>query len=184
MSFGRVDKPAAPPASPKLHLVEHVLAGRRFVEITIPHTSPPLVGRLRLLTRRETVELRDGVRAALAQRGITAAAPGVLEGYPEWREETILRTAAAAVRDDSGEPLGQVQDWAELDDVQLLYVWDRYQDLEAELDPLGSRGPALTERDLAEIRAAAKAGDVGRLTSFGSYKLARFATTSVAELQT
>lgn len=182
MSFGRKDPAPGPgPASTRRHMVEHVLAGRRTVEVAVPNTVPPLVGHLRLLTRAESGAVRDEVRAELRERGITATAPGVLEGYPEWREAMIVRVVARAVRDGAGDPLGTVEDWAELDDVALVHVWERYQDLEAELDPFGERGPPLSPQDQAAILAAAKAGGVGQLMPFGSYKLARFAITMAAE---
>lgn len=182
MSFQRreIANPA-PPAAPRLHMVEQVLGGRRFLAITVPHTTPALQGRLRLLTRGEVAQVRDECRKALAAKGITAAAPGVLEGFPEWRDEMIVRTIAVAVRAvDNDEPLGSVADWSELNDVQILWCWETYQDHEATLDPFGGKGPELSEDDAREMLAAAKAADVGQLTSFGSYKLARFAITSVA----
>ena len=183
MSFHRreIAAPPAPPAS-RLHMVEQVLGGRRFVTITVPHTSPPLQGRLRLLTRAEVATVRTDCRQALAAKGITAGAPGLLEGYAEWRDEMVVRTVAAAVRAlDRDEPLGSVEEWSELNDVQILWCWETYQDHEATLDPFGNKGPELSEVDQRDLLAAAKAGDVGQLTSFGSYKLARFAITSVAQ---
>lgn len=182
MSFHRreIAAPAAASA-PRVHMVEQVLGGRRFIAVTVPHTSPPLQARLRLLTRAEVAQVRADCRRALAEKGITAAAPGVLEGFAEWRDEVIVRTVAAAMRAlDRDEPLGTVEEWSELNDVQILWCWETYQDHEATLDPFGNKGPALAEDDAREILAAAKAGDVGQLTSFGSYKLARFAITSAA----
>ena len=161
-----------------VHMVDAVMLGRRWRDVTIAGTD--LRGRMRLLTRAETAKNRDDVRAALAARGLAAGAPGVLEGFPEWREEMILRTVAVAVRDDQDEPLGTIADWSELTDVQLSALWDAYQDFETELDPFGSEGAALTASDARAILEAAKAGAIGQLMAFGSYKLARFATSSVA----
>ena len=182
MSFA---KPAGPapargPDAParKLHLVESILAGRRWRDVAVDGTD--VRGRLRLLTRAETATVRDACRQALAARGIATAAPGALEAFPEWREELILRTVAVAVRDAQDQPLGAVEDWAELDDVQLVALWDAYQDHEATLDPFGERGPPLSEADARAILAAAKGSGIGQLMSYGSYKLARFAISTVA----
>ena len=172
--------PAEPPPAARkaVHLVDAVMMGRRWRDVEVAGTE--VRGRLRLLTRAEVATVRDQCRASLAQRGITAGAPGVLEGFPEWREEMILRTVAVAVRDDQDGPLGTVEDWAELSDVQLSALWDDYQDHESALDPFGERGPELTDADLRAIAAAAKAGAIGQLMAYGSYKLARFATSTVA----
>lgn len=187
MSFARpaAGAPAAPrPDAParKMHLVESILAGRRWRDVEV--TGTDVRGRLRLLTRAETATVRDACRQVLAARGITTAAPGVLEAFPEWREELILRTVAVAVRDGQDQPLGSVEDWAELDDVQLVALWDAYQDHEATLDPFGERGPPLDADDARAMLAAAKGSGIGQLMSYGSYKLARFAISSVAPVST
>lgn len=182
--FARPAGEAAPPAAQRkaLHLVEAVLQGRRWRDVTVDRTE--LRGRLRLLTRAEVAKIRDDIRASLAARGLAAGAPGVLEGFAEWREEMILRTVATAVRDDQDQPLGTIEDWAELTDVQLSALWDTYQDFETELDPFGSQGDPLTTQEARAILEAAKAGAIGQLMAFGSYKLARFATSSVEVQQT
>lgn len=172
---GPVEDPARRKA---VHMVDAVLLGRRWRDVKV--SGADVSGRMRLLTRGELSQVRDEIRASLANRGITASSPGVLEGFVEWREEHILRTLAVAVRDADDNPLGSVDDWSMLTDVQLLELWDIYRDFEATLDPFGDQGPDLTEVEFRELLAAAKAGAIGQLMAYGSYKLARFATSTAA----
>jgi hypothetical protein len=162
-------------------LVEAVLSGVMYREVTVPRTE--VAGKMRLLRRSEETEVRMAVRRELAERfGLQDGGPGILEAYAEWREAWRLHFLARAIRDprDPERPLATVDEWATCDDVQLLALWSLYQDLEAELDPFGPTAPPLTEEEAGAIRAAAKKGDLDLLTSFGSRRLALFTRSSVA----
>lgn len=158
-------------------LAAAVLESRVYREVTVPRTAIP--AKMRLLSRTEAKAVRSASRSAVAQLGLVAAGPEV-ESLTEWREERALRTVAVAMRDPANpeRPLAGLAEWEECDDDQILALWDIYQDLAAELDPLGDSAPPLTEGELAELVAAAKKGDAGLLMSFGSRRLALFAISS------
>lgn len=169
--------PAKPAAPPRSTLAVGVLTSRVHREITIPRTS--VRGAMRLLSRSEVASVRAACRDALS-----ALATGpALEGFREWHEELAVRTLAVAVRDpdDNAEPLASLSDWQECDDEQIGAVWEWYQDLEAELDPLGADG-GLTSADVDVMLAAAKKKGGALLMSFGSRKLAAFAITLAEQL--
>ena len=179
--------PPPPPtrsSADRADLAAAVIEGRTFREVTVPGTK--VTGRLRVLSRAEARQVRADVRAALDAKGITANAPGVLEGFQEWRDERALRTVALAVRaatpvEDRDPPaLAPLSEWEQCTDVQLGALWDDYQDLEALLDPYGSNAP-LTSEEARQVVAAAKKKDGATLMSFGSHTLARFAITSASE---
>ena len=174
--------PATPPAGDRAErLVDAVLGGVTYREVIVPRTS--VKGRMRLLQRGEEALVRSECRRELAERHrIAPAAPGVLESFPEWREERILRVLAIAVRDpaDPSRPLAELDEWSTCDDVQLLALWDIYQDLEAELDPLGPSAPPLTAEEVGAIKSAAGKGSADLLMSFGSRRLALFVISTAA----
>jgi len=173
-----VPAPAATAAAreARAELAASVLDGREHRPITVPRTT--IRGALRLLTRSETKGLRAACRAYMRELGIEG--PG-LEGYVEWREEFNTRLVAIAVRhpDDHARPLADLEEWEACDDDQILAIWESYQDMQADLDPLGE-GFVLDQADADAIFAAAKKKDVALLTSYGSQKLARALSTSVA----
>lgn len=181
--FGSAPPPPPSSSTDRAELATSVIEGRTFRDVTVPGTK--VTGRLRVLTRAEARQVRADVRAALDAKGITASAPGVLEGFPEWREERALRTVAIAVRavgaadDRDPPPLAAISDWEQCSDVQLGALWDVYQDLEAQLDPFNSDAP-LTEKEAKQVESAARKGDAATLMSFGSHMLARFVITSVS----
>lgn len=172
--------PAAAVAARAQRLADAAVAGRRHRSIVVPGTS--VAGELRALTIAEASQVADDTRAALKARGIVATAPGVLEGYREWSAERILRTLAIAVRDpiDVGRALAPLDDWRELDESQVLALWEALQDWEAEIDPVGTQGDEMADDLVAALTDAAKKKAVPLLMSYGSRTLARFAVTSAA----
>jgi hypothetical protein len=156
-----------------------ILGGaREHVDVAIPGTGA--TGRLRVLTRSESLTVKAEALAAFKERGLvnhdgTIAAAAT----DDWRCEIAARHLAVAVREhDDGSPLAPLDDWRELTDEQISAPWDRYQDLRDRLDPLGADSTRLTADELAVLRAAAKKKDTVVLRSFGLHKLALFATTS------
>jgi hypothetical protein len=165
-------KPAAPAAaapSSRAALAVSVIDGRQFRPVVVPRTA--VQGVMRLVTRGEMHEIRAACRQMMAALGI---AGGGIESFPEWREEFNLRLVATAVRHPAARetPLADLEEWRQCDPDQVDALWSDYEDMAAELDPLGDRF-VLEEKELLEIIELAKAGDVGRLTSYGSPKLAR-----------
>lgn len=157
-------------------LAVSVLDARTFVEVTVPRTN--VRGRLRLLSRAEERQVRSEARQAMRSLGLDAAAtanePGV---YTEFGEELVTRRMAVAVRRlDADEPLAPLAEWEECDDDQINGLWDRYRDLQHELDPIADR--TIPEAMLTEIANAAKKKDARLLLSYGSYALATYAITT------
>ena len=161
-------------------LAAGVLESRTFVEVVVPRTS--VLARMRLLTRVEGQQTRQEARLALTAAGLTEAARSPApEAWREWHEELVPRIISLAVRrTDDDSPLAPLEEWQLCDDGQIRALWQRYQDLEATLDPLGSSAE-LTEAQLSEILDAAKKKDVGLLTSYGSFALASYAITSARQ---
>lgn len=163
-------------------MVDAVLAGVQWRDVTVPRTK--YRGKMRILKRTEESAVRVEVRRELAEtHGITSDRPNVLETFPEWNEERVLRVLAIAIRHprNPARPLATIDEWSECDDLQLGALWQAYKDFEAELDPLGANGPGLTPGELEELKAAAGKGDVDLLMSYGSRKLALFISSSVAQ---
>lgn len=156
------------------------LAGvREHVEVAIPGTGA--VGRMRVLTRSETLTVKAEALALFKERGLLTEDGMVASvALDDWRCEVAARHLAIAVRepDDLDAPLASLDDWRELSDEQISGPWDRYQDLRDRLDPLGVDARPLTVDEVTAMRAAAKKKDVVVLRSFGLHKLALFATTS------
>lgn len=171
MSFGRPKTGTAPPAAGELALA--AVGARVHVDVDVPGVN--VRGAMRLLSRREEAQMRHEARAACAAQGLPWPAA---EASQEFHGELMVRTVAVAVRAPANVELAlaPLEDWLELTDLQLYPLWVRYQDLEAELDPM--RGE-LTAEDLAAIAAAAKKKDAILLRSYGSRKLAAFAITTV-----
>jgi hypothetical protein len=164
-------------------IVAAALAGVAWRDVIVPRTS--IRGRMRLLNRAEKAQVRMDVRRDLVERHGITPSPG-WETLPEWREERVLRVVTTAVRDpaDPGRQLADVDWWATLDDGQLDALWDAYQDLEAQADPLGPNAPPLSEKEVAAMLAAAKKGDADLLMSYGSRKQALFEISLAAALPT
>ncbi len=162
--------PAAPPPAPsRASLAVSVIDGRQHRPTKVPRTG--VTGAMRLCTRGEVHGIRAACRAMMAELGITG---GGIESFPEWRDEFNLRMVATAMRhpDSVDVPLAELDEWRQCDEDQVHALWDAYENLADELDPLGETF-VLTQAEYDEIVALAKAGDVGQLTSFGSPKLAR-----------
>jgi hypothetical protein len=181
VSLGRLapKSPAAPSAAPaesRVQLAASVLKGRQHRAIAVPRTD--VSGRMRLVTAGEVHEIRAACRAGMAELGITGAS---IESYSEWRAEFNLRLVATAMRHPAAldQPLATLDEWRQCDPDQIAVLWEAYQDMQAELDPLGDK-VELEAGELEEILDLAKKGDVGQLTSFGSWKLARALRSTAA----
>jgi hypothetical protein len=163
----------APAAARAATLVETILAGVTYREVTVPRTE--IKGSMRLLRRAEETQIRIAIRRVFKEAGIELGPDA--EAYPEYRELWRLHFIATAVRkpEDTAQPLMPVGDWEQCDDLQLLELWSAYQDFEAEFDPLGPNPPPLTDEEAGLIRAAAKKrrsrpADVLRLTQAGALR--------------
>lgn len=139
---------------------------------------------MRLVRRHEALALLAEARAAFAEKKLpidpsALSAPGLLN---EWQCEIAVRHLALAVRDpaDTAKPLASLEEWRDCDDDQIAALWQRYQDLREEIDPLANL-EQLTEAEFAAIRLAAKKKppEVDLLTSYGSRKLAAFVISTV-----
>lgn len=177
-----------PPASPSTseeraeELVERVLGRPAYIDIVVPRTT--VRAKMRLPKRSERFQANADARRALADGGfpIDASAAAALGAGEQWHYELGARLLAVCVRDPQdpdGQPLATLEEWRECDDDQLDALWERFQDLEAELNPMdaGTLSPA----DAIAIEAAAKKKDAGSLMSFGSRRLALFAITSTSQ---
>lgn len=168
------------PQDEALTTTASVLAGaREHVDVSIPGTET--AGRMRILTRSETLAVKAEALALFKERGLTTD-DGMIAAvaHDDWKCEIAARHLAIAVReaDDLDAPLAPLEDWRELSDEQISGPWDRYQDLRDRLDPLGLDSKPLTVDEVTVMRAASKKKDVAVLRSFGLHKLALFATTS------
>lgn len=172
MSFGGRGKTGGDPA-PAGELAVAAVGARVHVDVVIPGTT--VAGKMRLLSNKEELATRHEARQACAAVGLPwPASETSLEFYSEF----AVRSLAIAVRSPANLALAlaPLDDWQELSDRQVNTLWARYQDLEAELDPLAKA--ELTTADFASILDAAKKKDAALLRSFGSPKLAAFAITS------
>lgn len=172
-------------------VVESALAGagcQVHVDVEIPGTG--IKARMRVLTRAESLQVKADALALFKERGMLnrdgsiAAAAG-----DDWKCELAVRHLAIAVRkldSEVDEPLAPLDDWRdELTDEQISGPWDRYQDLLAQIDPLGEHTiDRLTAGDVAMIESASKKKDVVLLRSFGLHKLALYAITTGAPRST
>lgn len=159
-------------------LVAQTLGASPHIDIVIPRTQ--VAGKMRLPKRSERFEATSAARQALKEAGfpIDATAATALGAQEQWHYELGVRLLAVAVRDpnDVSRPLASVEEWRECDDDQLDATWERFEDLQAQLDPM--EAGTLSQADAIAIAAASKKKDVVLLMSFGSRKLALFATTS------
>ena len=156
------------------------LAGvREHIDVTIPGTET--TGKMRVLTRNESLTVKAEALAAFKDRGLVTD-DGMIAGvaHDDWKCEIAARHLAIAVRvaDDLDAAVAPLEDWRELSDEQLSGPWDCYQDLRDRLDPLGVDAKPLTADELAVMRAAAKKKDSVALRSFGLHRLASFAITT------
>lgn len=151
-------------------LVAAILAGRVFVDVVVPRTE--VRGEMRLLTRAESASVRTATRQALLERRVPDR--GMEEGR-DWLEEVATRTIAIAVRQagNTALALAPLEEWEQCDDDQIAALWLRYTDL----DESSAQVETLTDGELVVLTEAAKKKDEVVLRSFGSRKLARFATT-------
>lgn len=171
---------------PRDHVAERaslaatVLDCRTFVEVTIPRTT--IRARLRVLTRSEAKEVRAEARRALAAQGLDECARSATpEAWREWHEELCTRSVAVAVRsltDDT--PLAPLEEWELCGDDQIESMWQRYNDLQTQLDPLAAES-LLSDAEVDAMRDAAKKKDSQLLISYGSSALATFAISMVAQ---
>jgi hypothetical protein len=159
------------------HAGELVLAVRVHIDVTIPRTT--IKARMRLVSRAEALAIKSTVFRRFKDAFDTQVTSLTVA---DWNLEIAVRHLAVAVRDPADEtrPLAMIDHWLECDDEQIAALWEQYQDLRDQLDPLGGDAAPLTEQELGELEAAAKKKDVAVLTSFGSRKLARYVTTLAA----
>lgn len=157
-----------------------VRAARRHVDVTIPRTS--VRGKMRLLSRGEEFDAKADARRHMMDAGypVDTGAHSALGATEQWLVEVAVRMLQQAVRDpaDVTRALASIDEWRECDDQQILALWARYQDLEQELDPIGST--ALTDEVLAHVEAAAKKKDPDLLMACGSRTLALYVITTAS----
>lgn len=158
-------------------VVGRALSAPLYVTITFPRTTTK--AKLRLVSRKERFEAMAEARTFLQDAGfpVDAAAVSALAGMEAWNYESGVRLLQRALRnyEDPTLELATVEDLRECDDDQLDAIWDLYERHKAEVDPLAAG--TLTEKDVAEISAAAKKADASLLQSFGSRRLALYVTT-------
>lgn len=163
-------------------LAEAVLGARVFVDVVVPGTD--IAGKMRILARNESRRVASESRRELMKAGfpVDGTALGAFAAVEEWNAEVAVRTLAVAVREpsDTDRALADLDDWNELTDEQIGVLWQRYEDLRIEVDPIGEGAPGLSETELIALRDAAKKGERALLMSFGSRKLALFAIASAA----
>lgn len=171
---------AAPVTPSEADIRAAMLGARTFVEVTIPRTN--IRARMRICSRKEELEAKAAARHAMAEAGfpIDHQALTALGAHEQWLGEVMVQIIAVAVRDPDPKQdraLATLDDWRECDDMQLVELWNAYQDLLQQLDPVGAKVVLSTE-DLASLTAAAKKKDADLLMLFGSRKLALFAISS------
>jgi hypothetical protein len=185
--FGRSSSapPAETPGGIDASQLVDAIGARVHVDVTIPRTT--IRGRMRLVSRREMSTIKSETREYLKSEGfpVDATAVTALGAFDEYQYELGVRTLQVAVRDPRREQLalGKIEDWRELDDDQIAAVYERYKDLAARLDPLGSN-VELSAGEVASLIDAAKKKDGDLLTSFGSRKLASFTISLVSQQST
>lgn len=153
-------------------LVAAILAGRVHVDVVVPRTD--VRATMRLLTRAETAEVRTATRDVLTRRRVPERG---MEDGRDWLEEVATRTIAIAVRQASDPTLAlaPLEEWEQCDDDQIAVLWLQYTDLEES----SAQIETLSDGELTVLTEAAKKKDEVALRSFGSRKLAHFATTLV-----
>lgn len=181
MTTGRL-KPTEPADAAKIGAgLADLLGARLHVDVTIPRTT--IAGAMRLVDRTESLAIKAATRKVFQAAGLITEAGNVVEtAVDDWNAEIGVRHLALAVRDPSNhaKPLDSLDEWRQCDDDQIAGLWNRYQDLREELDPLGANEDTLklSAADLEMMRAASKKKEHGLLMSFGSRKLAAFAIIS------
>lgn len=176
MTFKPTDLDAQAPAPEQDEDLVDFIGARRFTPVAIPRT--PYKGQMRLVARAEIATLKAEARKFLAGKGLPLD-NALASGAEEWDNELAVRFLAIAVRHPTRPdiPLAALDEWRELDDDQLDALWREYNDWAAQIDPIGSK-PDLTPEEVAGLSAAAKKGQLDLLMSFGSRKLALYATRS------
>lgn len=175
VSFSSADDPTPSPHG----FAGTVMAARHHVDVTIPRTK--IAGKMRVLSKRERTEVRHEAREALKELGLVSLP---LESHREWHEEIATRTLAVAVRspNDISQPLASIEAWNQCDEGQIDALWQRYKDLQDQLDPL--ENPSLSEEAMRMIQDAAKKKQMTLLMSFGSCVLASYVITTAAQPST
>ncbi len=158
-----------------------LMGARVHIQVTVPRTS--IAGSMRLVDRDEALAIKSLVRKVFQAAGLVTDA-GLIVGtaIDDWNAEIGVRHLAIAVRDpkDESKPLDSLEEWRRCDDDQIAGLWNRYQDLREQIDPIGANEDTLklSEADLEMMRVASKKKEVEVLMSFGSRKLAIFVTTT------
>jgi hypothetical protein len=157
------------------------LGARVHIDVTIPRTD--VRGRMRLCSRVEEFEAKAAARQVMLDAGypVDGDAHAALGATEQWAAEIMAHMLHKAVRDPANVELelAPIEDWRDLDDMQLIGLWNQYNDLGARLDPVGFG--ELPQAQLDAIVHASKKKDVDLLMSYGSRSLALFAISSVAQ---
>ncbi len=167
---------AAAPATAETRLAA-VLAGastRALVDVEVPGTG--LVGKMRLLEHQEEEQITFAVAQWMRQKYdehqvsddlVATASAGLVAAA---HRHVLALAIAVRDPDDPSKPLGTAADWARLNkDTQIGPVWDAYQDLLEQLDPLDLG--RLDAADATAMLDALKKKDTSQLLSFGAKKL-------------
>jgi hypothetical protein len=161
-------------------VVGRALSAIVHIDIVVPRTN--IRGKLRLVSRRERLEIVAELRAFLTEKGfqVDSNASSQLLGSEAWNYELAARMFSVAVRDpeDPSVPLATIDEWRDCDDAQLDAMWDFYEAHNRTIDPLASG--ELSRKEVDDIVAAAKKGDASLLMFFGLRRLALFVITSVS----
>ncbi len=181
MTAGRL-RPTEPDAGALGEGLAELRGSREHIDVTIPRTK--IAGRMRLVDRDEALAIKSETRKLFASRGLLdeqGRTVGV--AVDDWNAEIGVRHLAVAVRDpkDVSKPLDSLAEWRLCDDDQIAGLWNRYQDLREQIDPIGDAEETLrlSGDDLDIIREAVKKKAASVLMSFGSRKLAIYMLTSV-----
>lgn len=180
MSTGRL-RPTEPDAKALGDGLSDLRGARVHIDVTIPRTK--IAGRMRLVDRDEALAIKSETRKLFARDGLLDTEGRVVGvASDDWNAEIGVRHLAIAVRDpgDVEKPIASLAEWRECDDDQIAGLWNRYQDLREQIDPLGEAEESLrlSVEDLDVIREAVKKKAASVLMSFGSRKLAIYMLTS------
>lgn len=176
--FRQTKAPDAPAAAISTGAVSRFVAAireaRKPLVVLIPGTD--MWTAMVLLTGPDIDEVEAAAHAAMAALypdGVPASAG--LRHQVQIARRTLAR--ACRCEDATDSPVATLEEWLqEPTDEQIAALWEIYQDLRAQRDPIGS--PALTEGEMAEIDVWVKKKDETLLRSFGSATLARYLLTT------
>lgn len=180
MSMGRF-RPTEPNAITIGEGLAELRGAREHIDVTIPRTK--IAGRMRMVDRDEALTIKSETRKLFASKGLLdEQGRTVAVAIDDWNAEIGVRHLAVAIRDpkDESKTLDSLAEWRLCDDDQIAGLWNRYQDLREQLDPLGDAEETLrlSVEDLEVIREAVKKKAASVLMSFGSRKLAIYMLTS------